>query len=144
MLQSAVHHNSHRIEIFVTQYFIASRPIDSGIHLKQLWLLIYIEFLLSELRNLINLMHMLHYKSFETATVTNSCTKCSSRSIFLYMKAHGFSILDKHIQMQSHTNTHKGSTSTQMKRGILEVLLVHAKGMKHTNLIGNSPSPIYI
>ncbi|RQO99907.1 hypothetical protein POPTR_014G084100v4 [Populus trichocarpa] len=56
------------------------------------------------------------------------------------MKAHGFSILDKHIQMQSHTNTHKGSTSTQMKRGILEVLLVHAKGMKHTNLIG---PPVY-
>ncbi|KAJ6972341.1 hypothetical protein NC653_032809 [Populus alba x Populus x berolinensis] len=38
--------------------------------------------------------------------------------------------------MQSHTNTHRGSTCTQMKRGILEVLLVHAKGMKHTNLIG--------
>ncbi|KAJ6972296.1 hypothetical protein NC653_032769 [Populus alba x Populus x berolinensis] len=45
-----------------------------------------------------------------------------------------------HIQMQSHTNTHRGSTCTQMKRGILEVLLVHAKGMKHTNLIG---PPVY-
>ncbi|KAJ6675359.1 C2 DOMAIN-CONTAINING [Salix viminalis] len=42
--------------------------------------------------------------------------------------------------MQSHTSTHKGSTSTRMKRGILEVFLVHAEGMKHTNLIG---TPVY-
>ncbi|KAB5527096.1 hypothetical protein DKX38_020943 [Salix brachista] len=58
----------------------------------------------------------------------------------LLMKARGFSLLDKHVEMQSHTSTHKGSTSTQMKRGILEVFLVHAEGMKHTNLIG---SPVY-
>ncbi|XP_048228121.1 elicitor-responsive protein 3 isoform X1 [Ricinus communis] len=36
----------------------------------------------------------------------------------------------------AHSNIHTGFACSEMKKGILEVLLVHAEGIRHTNLIG--------